>query len=102
MVHGGFPVERLCFNEDTFWSGPNDMAPPDVAAGLLDEVRELVRAKRFTAAGNLLRTTQGTDAEAYQPVGDLEITDLDRGNVARYRRSLDLRDGVARTDRVGE
>src|SRR5262245_40392038 len=76
MVHGGFPVERLCLNEDTFWSGPGDTAPLDVSEGLLDDVRALVRAERFAAAGNLLRATQGADAEAYQPVCDLVITHL--------------------------
>ncbi|MEU4893218.1 glycoside hydrolase family 95 protein [Streptomyces sp. NPDC044780] len=103
MVHGGVPAERISLNEDTFWSGPGDTAPPEVPAGLLEEVRKLVRAGRSVAAGRLLRATQGADAEAYQPVGDLEIShpDGDGGVAASYRRSLDLRDGVARVERTG-
>jgi alpha-L-fucosidase 2 len=102
MVHGGFPVERLCFNEDTFWSGPGDTVPPDVAPEVLAGVRALVSAGRFVEAGRMLVATQGADAEAYQPIGDLEIAHRGQDVPAqRYRRSLDLRDGIARMDRVG-
>ncbi len=98
MVHGRYPTERVDLNEDSFWSGPGDTAPPRVPPGLLDEVRGLVRAGRAAAAGDRLRATQGADAEAYQPIGALEVTYLD-GSGAPYRRSLDLRDGIARVDR---
>ncbi|NUT04883.1 MAG: glycoside hydrolase family 95 protein [Hamadaea sp.] len=101
MVHGGFPVERISLNEDSFWSGPGDTTVPEVPAGLLDEVRRLVREGAFVAAGDLLRRTQGADAEAYQPVGDLEITQVSPDGGGTYRRSLDLRDGVSIVDRGG-
>ncbi|HKT05981.1 MAG TPA: glycoside hydrolase family 95 protein, partial [Rugosimonospora sp.] len=97
MVRGGRPVERISLNEDTFWSGPADTAPPQPPPGLLDDVRALVRAGRPVAAGTLLRSTQGADAEAYQPIGDLEMEFLDATGPG-YRRSLDLRDGVARVE----
>lgn len=102
MVWGGFPTERINLNEDSFWSGPGDTAAPDVPKQLLDEVRQLVRTGRSVAAGNLLRATQGGDAEAYQPVGDLDITFLgtDVPAATYYRRSLDLRDGMARVERA--
>ncbi|WP_162907485.1 glycoside hydrolase family 95 protein [Allorhizocola rhizosphaerae] len=100
MVHGGFPLERIGLNEDTFWSGPADTEPPVIRAGLLEQVRELVRSGRAVAAGDLLRQTQGGDAEAFQPVGDLEILHLVPDEPAvSYRRSLNLRDGVAHVDR---
>src|SRR5262249_22824874 len=99
MVPGGYPTERIGVNEDSFWSGPGDTAPPEVPPELLDEVRELVRGRLPVAAGRLLRATQGADAEAYQPVGDLELT-YPAGDAAPvpYRRTLDLRDGVARVE----
>jgi alpha-L-fucosidase 2 len=101
MVHGRFPDERISLNEDSFWSGPGETAPPEVPHGLLDEVRDLLRAGRSVAAGSLLRATQGADAEAYQPIGDLRISYLDRAESAdaHYRRWLDLRDGVAVVER---
>jgi len=106
MVHGTRPAERINLNEDTFWSGPGDTAVPQVRDGLIGEVRALVRAGRHAEAGKLLRETQGADAEALQPVGDLLLTFIgasggteDTGG-ASYRRSLDLRDGVATVETV--
>jgi alpha-L-fucosidase 2 len=99
MVHGRCPDERISLNEDSFWSGPGQTAPPDVRSGLLDEVRDLVRGGQSVAAGSLLRATQGADAEAFQPVGDLRIAYLDRSVGGHYRRWLDLRDGVAVVER---
>ncbi len=99
MVHGTRPVERIGLNEDTFWSGPGDTAVPDVPEGLIATARRQVREGRHVAAGQTLRATQGTDAEALQPVGDLVIEFVDApqpdGAVEGYHRTLDLRDGVA-------
>jgi alpha-L-fucosidase 2 len=102
MVHGTAPVERINLNEDGFWSGPGDTAVPEVPAGLIEKAREQVRAGEYVAAGQTLRATQGADAEALQPVGDLLIEFLDTASSKlgsstpdTYRRSLDLRDGIA-------
>ncbi|QCD54205.1 hypothetical protein CEB94_04535 [Streptomyces hawaiiensis] len=54
MVRGGLPVERIHLNEDTFWSGPGDTAVPRVPAGLLESVREHIRAGRHVDAGREL------------------------------------------------
>src|ERR1041385_5992850 len=77
MVHGTFPVERVCLNEDSFWSGPGDVSVPEGRQGSVVRARELIGEGRNVAAGEELRATQGADAEAYQPIGDLEITHLD-------------------------
>src|SRR5690348_4181796 len=106
MVHGTRPAERINLNEDTFWSGPGDTAVPQVRDGLIGEARELVRAGRHAEAGKLLRETQGTDAEALQPVGDLLLTfigasgSMEDADGASYRRFLDLRDGIATVETV--
>ncbi len=116
MVHGTCPAERIDLNEDTFWSGPGDTEPPRVPDGLLARARVQIRAGRHVEAGRTLTATQGADAEALQPVGSLEVEFLGpegapagtregspEGAPAdtppRYRRSLDLRDGVARVER---
>ncbi|WP_084316212.1 glycoside hydrolase family 95 protein [Actinospica robiniae] len=97
MVRGGRPAERIALNEDTFWSGPGERALPQVPHGLLAEVRALIEAGRHAEAGEALRATQGADAEAFQPVGHLEIEHLEDAPPDVYRRSLDLREGVAAT-----
>ncbi|MGH3415686.1 MAG: glycoside hydrolase family 95 protein [Actinocrinis sp.] len=100
MVHGTRPAERINLNEDTFWSGPGDTAVPQVPDGLIATAREQVRKGEHVGAGETLRATQGADAEALQPIGDLVIEFVDAPDgkdhtLDGYRRSLNLRDGVA-------
>jgi glycosyl hydrolase family 95/glycosyl hydrolase family 65 len=105
MIHGTRPIERINLNEDTFWSGPADTSIPEVAPQLIAEVREHVREGRHVTAGEALRATQGADAEALQPIGDLLLEFVGAsddataqgaaGDAGAYRRSLDLRDGVS-------
>jgi alpha-L-fucosidase 2 len=73
MVRGGASELRCSVNEDTFWSGPPVPGEPTVPDGLLDTVREMLRDGRHVAAGELLKTVQGRNAEAFQPVGDLVL-----------------------------
>lgn len=101
MVRGTCPVERISLNEDTFWSGPGTTAAPSVPADLLARARAQVRAGEYKAAGETLRATQGADAEALQPVGELEIEWVGAfGEQTHYRRVLNLRDGIARVERA--
>ena len=95
MVWGEPGECRWSVNEETFWSGPSQAEPPRVPAGLLDAVREDLRAGRFVAAGRRMQSAQGRSAEAFQPVGDLvlRLTD-DQGDY--HGRELTLREGVAR------
>src|SRR6185503_1012746 len=73
MVWGGTAELRCSVNEDTFWSGPPDRDEPDVPDGLFDTVHARLRDGRHVAAGELLKTVQGRNAEAFQPVGDLVL-----------------------------
>jgi alpha-L-fucosidase 2 len=112
MIHGTRPIERINLNEDTFWSGPADTSIPEVAPQLIAEVREHVRAGRHVAAGEALRATQGADAEALQPIGDLLIEFVGGsgdgsaqgagGDAGTYRRSLNLREGVSSVEWGGD
>jgi alpha-L-fucosidase 2 len=96
MVWGEPGECRWSVNEETFWSGPRQVEPPQVPAGLLGAVRETLRAGRFTEAGRLLQTAQGRSAEAFQPVGDLVLRLT--GDQGDYQgRELTLREGVARS-----
>jgi glycosyl hydrolase family 95/glycosyl hydrolase family 65 len=101
MVQGTYPTERIGLNEDTFWSGPGSTSVPEVSPGLLSQVRSQLRAGSHHAAGETLRATQGGDAEALQPVGDVEIEWLGPfGEQTHYQRTLSLRDGIARVERA--
>jgi alpha-L-fucosidase 2 len=96
MVFGGIREERLQLNEDTLWSGfPRDGVQYD-ALRYLKSVRELIAAGKYKDAEHLINTHMlGCDTEAYQPLGDLWITQKGFGEITHYERELDLPTGTA-------
>ena len=99
MVFGGVPSERICFNEDTLWSG--DPAPADrpEAAPALASVRDLLFAGQVKEAEVLAQqmlTASTAGFGFYQAFGDLWIEGLPLVG-GDYRRVLDLRSAVAST-----
>ncbi len=99
MVFGGVPRERIALNEGTFWSGrPHDYDNPE-AFKYFPRVRDLVFAGKFQDAEKLAdQHFYGVPAaqQAFQPVGDLELTFEGAENAADYRRELNMETGVAR------
>lgn len=99
MVFGGIQHERLQINEDTLWSGgPRDWNNA-AARQFLPEVRRLIFEERYAEANTLIRQTQGSFTESYQPLGDL-LLDFPFGEtvaVSDYSRDLDLDRAVATT-----
>lgn len=103
MVFGGVKTERLQLNEDTLWSGaPRPWNNPE-AKQHLAEVRSLVLDKQdYVAADRVCRQMQGPYNQSYQPLGDLRIDWEPSGEIAGYRRELDLDTAIARVSfRVG-
>ena len=73
MVYGAAPFERLQLNEDTLWSGyPRDTIRPQ-PEGLIDAIRERVRAGDYVDAGELSRALQGPFNQSYMPLGNLYL-----------------------------
>jgi len=95
MVRGDAAELCCSVNEDTFWSGPPSRGEPDVPDGLLEAVDAALRAGRHGEAGELLKTVQGRNAEAFQPVGDLVLRWAGPAGQGDLRRELDLAGGVA-------
>ncbi len=96
MVHGGMSEEKICFNEDTLWSGyPHDKNEPERYV-YYRQARELAREHRYGEAQRLLEENfTGGFTEAYMPMGDLHLK-MSHGEGCCYRRELDLRTGVHR------
>jgi len=90
--------ETLQLNEDTLWSGlPVDGNNLD-AKNYLPAVRQAVlEEKDYHKADKLCRNLQGLFAEAYQLMGSLHVDCTHGGEVAEYRRELDLATAVAAT-----
>ncbi|MDY8023582.1 glycosyl hydrolase family 95 catalytic domain-containing protein [Paenibacillus polymyxa] len=96
MVFGGIREEHLQLNEDTLWSGfPRDGVQYD-ALRYLQPVRKLIADGKYKEAEHLINTNMlGRDTEAYQPLGDLWITQEGLGEIVHYERELDLLTGTA-------
>jgi len=99
MVFGGPAEELLRLNEATLWSGgpvSNNQNPGAFAA--LAQVRQALANGDYAGGAALARKLQGPYTESYQPLGDLKIRqDLKGAEALDYRRSLDIRDGIAAT-----
>ncbi|HET6743258.1 MAG TPA: glycoside hydrolase family 95 protein [Kribbella sp.] len=101
-VYGRVADERIALNLDDVWSGdgPRKLAVPDGPAVLADVRRLLLVEGDRLAATKRTRALQGPLVESYQPLADLVIRStggVDAG-IADYRRSLDLRTGIAAVD----
>ncbi len=95
MVFGGYSgdpaKEMIQFNEDTLWSGKPKDGNNLEASKYLPEIRQAVMVdKDYHKADQLCRKMQGLFAEAYQPLGELQLSFDHGGNVAGYRRELNL------------
>ena len=106
MVFGGTSTERIQFNEATLWLGGSFDGTNPEAAKALPEVRKLIFEGKYTEAhelANKMVIGNPRTSMAYQPVGDLRLKFEDNGKPKEYRRSLDLRTGIAETTyRIGD
>jgi len=95
MVFGDARHERLALNDDTLWSGgPREWNNPD-ARTWLPKVRAAALAGRYAEADALAKKMQGPFNQSYQPLGDLLVEFDVPGEVAGYRRELDLDRAIA-------
>jgi len=102
MVFGGPGMERIQFNEDTFWAGgPNDALEPKAGAAIRAANARLLAgdydgaADVFASSG--VDTSRNGDSFPYQTIGSLMFRFRGHDFPQRYRRSLSLEDAVART-----
>jgi alpha-L-fucosidase 2 len=100
MVFGRPGEELLQLNEATLWSGgPVSTKVNPGAYEALGRVRQALAREDYAAAYQLTKGIQGRYTESFLPLGDLLIhQDLKGETPAAYRRSLDIRDGIATTD----
>ena len=100
MVFGGVQHERIALYEGTFWSGrPHDYDNPE-ALKYFPQVRDLVFAGKFQEAEKLADAHFfGVPAaqQAFQPLGDLNLSFDGVDKTDGYRRELDMESGVATT-----
>ena len=106
-VFGGIGRERVQFNEKSLWSGTvlgvgentNGNGKGDYGVSLR-KIQTLLLVGEEEAAQGAMELLQGDEIGlgAYQNFGELfiEFPDIRESNVEEYKRSLDLREGIAR------
>ncbi len=98
MVFGGIDHERIQFNEESVWDGvPDDTTNPEALVAL-PEVRRLLFAGENEAATKLAGEKmmgQPSRVKSYQTLGDLVLEFPPPGDVAEYRREVNLDTGIA-------
>ncbi|ACZ20500.1 hypothetical protein Sked_05400 [Sanguibacter keddieii DSM 10542] len=109
MCFGGTTDDRVQVNDDTCWSG----SPATTAGrrhfetgegpGIVDDARAALAAGDVRAAERAVQRLQHGHSQAYQPLVDLLLVEVDPAGGAvdpeprtGYARSLDLRTAVAR------
>ena len=101
MIYGDPQEERISLNDITLWTGEPDrgMDHPDVSGrdykGAVQAVREALDAEDYRLAEELQKRLQGHHSEIYQPLGTLIINHGNTGEVADYRRELNISDAIA-------
>lgn len=112
MVFGGVRAEHLQFNESTVWTGHPHCYDHPGAVNALPRMRDLLNESRrlFLRGDHEAARARQKEAEdigtrefmsiplrqkAYQPCGDLRLLFPSSGEVAGYRRELDLDTAVA-------
>lgn len=94
MVYGRTDTEIIKLNHDEFWAGaPRDLTNPN-AAGVADQVAQLVKERKYAEANKLIRKIQGPYSEPYQPLGDLNLQ-FDHKNPLNYKRELNISNASA-------
>lgn len=100
MVFGGIKSERIQFNHDTLWEdGPRSYSRKG-ASDYLPQIRQLLfEGKQKEAEKLAIEQFMAVPLRQarYQPCGDLVMEFPDLGDVAQYRRTLDLDAAVAST-----
>ena len=102
MVLGTPETERVALNHEWLWRGTNRNRDTEPRSHLLPEVRDLLLAGKYdegTRKGNEAFGGPGgvsglpCRVDPYQPAGDLHFA-IHHGAVSRYRRELDLDQGL--------
>ena len=101
MIFGGVERERIQLNEETLWAGgPYDPNSP-AALAALPEARRLIFEGQFREAHELIERemmARPLHQMPYQTAGDLSLDFANCGEAVAYRRELDLREAICRTE----
>jgi len=98
MVFGKTDIEKIPFNEETYWSGGPYSTTVKGGYKVLPEIQKLVFAGEYRKAHKLFgRHLMGypVEQQKYQATGDLILKFPSGGEVTQYRHRLDLDQAIS-------
>ena len=98
MVYNCIEREHIQLNEDTVWSGSEDLQIDRLGAyTYLPKIRRLLFDGRYKEAEELIteQIKGPRSPHCYQPLGDLWIDTRPAGFITNYRRELDIESAIA-------
>ncbi len=98
MIFGRTGEELIQLNEQTLWTGgPANLNPNPDAPKYLQPVRDALFKDSIGQAVKLLRKMQGPNVQMYQPLGDIVIKQLYKGQPTDYTRDLNIANATSTT-----
>ena len=96
LVYGGAQNDSIQLNDITLWTGipvnPNEGGD---SYKWISKIREALFKEDYKNADSLQHYVQGHNSEYYQPLGMINIKDLNPGNATNYYRELSLDNSIA-------
>lgn len=97
LVYGGYKNDTIYLNDITYWTGkPVDPNEGKGKAEWLPIIREALFDEDYSRADSLQHYLQGEQSASYQPLGTLNLINLNDDLVKNYRRDLNLDSALAR------
>ena len=96
-VFGGVDSDKIYLNDATLWSGEpvNANMYPDGYKNL-PAIREALKNEDYKLADQLNRKLQGTNSNAYAPLGTIFLSFKNNGTPEMYYRELDIANAVSK------
>lgn len=96
LIYGNADTDTLFLNDLSLWTGcPVDSGEGGKAYQWIPRIREALFREDYRTADSLQLHVQGHNSAYYQPLGILQIKDLDTTPISRYERQLSLDSALA-------
>lgn len=91
LIYGGTENDSIFLNDITLWTGkPVDPKEGKGSSKWISEIRKALFNENYKTADSLQHFVQGHNSEYYQPLGRLNIKDVNQGTATNYYRQLSL------------
>lgn len=91
LIYGGVVNDSIYLNDITLWTGqPVNPEEGKEAYQWIPKIREALFKEDYKTADSLQHHVQGHNSEFYQPLGRLNILDLNSGENTNFHRELSL------------